>query len=97
MQKAYCIVNILKTHDQAAFDEYVVGHIPSIAKFGGELLVKGDRGEVLERSWESNLIVIHGFPSIGECKAWYYSDDYLPWKELRQSCADVNVILTKGS
>jgi uncharacterized protein (DUF1330 family) len=98
MQKAYCIVNILKIHDQEAFNDYIVGHIPSIEKFGGgEFLVKGDRGEVLEGSWESNLIVIHGFPSIGQFKAWYYSDDYLPWKELRQSCADVNVILTKGS
>jgi len=96
MKKAYCIVNILKIHDQETFDEYVVGHIPSIERFGGKFLVKGDRGEVLEGGWESNLIVIHEFPSIGQFKAWYYSDDYRPWKELRQSCADVNVMLTRG-
>ena len=97
MQKAYCIVNILKIHDEEAFNEYVAGHIPSIEKLDGRFLVMGDRGEVLEGSWESNLIVIHDFSNIGQFKAWYYSDDYRPWKELRQSCADVNVILTKGS
>ena len=97
MGKAYCIVNILKIHDPEVFNEYVVNHIASVEKFGGKFLVKGDRGEVLEGSLESNLIVIHEFPSVGQFKAWYYSDDYLPWKELRQSCADVNVILAKGS
>lgn len=97
MPKAYCIVNIIKVHDQEKFGQYVAGHMPSIEKYGGQFLVKGDRGEVLEGSWESNLMVVHEFPSIEQFKAWYDSEDYRPWKELRQSCADVNVILTQGA
>ena len=96
MGKAYNIVNIIKIHDKEKFNEYVVGHIPSIEKFGGKFLVKGDFGEILEGSWESNLMVVHEFPSIEQFKAWYDSDDYRPWKALRQSCAEVNVILTRG-
>jgi len=97
MSKAYNIVNIVKIHDKKKFHEYVVGHIPTMAKFGGKFLVKGDFGEVLEGSWDSNLIVIQEFPSADLFKAWYDSDEYRPWRDLRQSCADVNVILTQGS
>lgn len=96
MSKAYNIVNIIKIHDQKKFQEYVVGHIPTIEKYGGKFLVKGDQGEVLEGNWESNLMVVQEFPSIERFKEWYHSEDYRPWKELRQSCAEVTAILAKG-
>ncbi|CAB1075664.1 hypothetical protein D1AOALGA4SA_3477 [Olavius algarvensis Delta 1 endosymbiont] len=96
MGKAYNIVNIVKIYDQEKFQRYIDGHIPTISKFRGKFLIKGNSGEVLEGNWPSNLIVIHEFPSAEQFKAWYYSEDYRPWKELRQSCADVNVILTQG-
>lgn len=96
MKKAYNIVNILRIKDQDKFNQYVAGHLPSIKQYGGKFLVKGDQGEVLEGHWDSNLMVIHEFPSIEQFKLWYDSEDYRPWKELRQSCADVNVILTEG-
>lgn len=96
MKKAYNIVNILRIHDKDKFDQYVAGHLPSIEQYGGKFLVKGYPGEVLEGSWESNLMVIHEFPSMTRFKAWYNSEEYRPWKELRQSCADVNAILTEG-
>ncbi|PWJ42318.1 DUF1330 domain-containing protein [Sediminitomix flava] len=96
MAKAYNIVNIIKIHDTDKFQEYVNGHIPTIEKFGGRFLVEGYLGEVLEGSMPSNMMVVHEFPSIKRFKEWYYSEEYKPWKELRQSCADVNVILTEG-
>ena len=96
MGKAYSIVNIVKIHDKEKFNEYVAGHVPSMEKFGGRFLVKGDYGEVLEGHWEGGLVVVHEFPSIGQFKAWYDSADYRPWKELRKSCAEVNVLLTQG-
>ena len=96
MSKAYNIVNIIQIHDQKKFQEYVVGHIPTIEKYGGKFLVKGDQGEVLEGDWKNNLMVVQEFPSIERFKEWYHSEDYRPWKELRQSCAEVNAILTKG-
>ena len=96
MAKAYNIVDIINIHDIEKFDQYVAGHIPTIDKFGGRFLVKGDSGEVLEGSWDSSLMVVHEFPSVELFKAWYDSDDYRPWKALRQSCAEVNAILTEG-
>lgn len=96
MCKAYNIVNIIKIHDQKKFQEYVAGHIPTIEKYGGKFLVKGDQGEVLEGDWESNLMVVQEFPSIERFKEWYHSEDYRPWKVLRQACAEVTAILAKG-
>jgi len=89
-------VNIIKIFDKDKFQEYIKGHIPTMDKYGGKFLVKGYTGEVLEGEWNSNLIVIHEFPSINHFKEWYHSEEYQPWKELRQLCAEVNVILTEG-
>ncbi|QLI82024.1 DUF1330 domain-containing protein [Chitinibacter fontanus] len=96
MSKVYCIVNILKINDSARFAEYVAGHAASIAQYGGRFLVKGDAGEVLEGTLASNLMVVHEFPSEAQFRAWYDSPEYRPWKALRQSCAEVTVILSRG-
>jgi len=97
MGKVYSIVNIIKIHDQKKFNNYVAGHLDSIERYDGKFLVKGDRGIVLEGSWDSNLMVVHEFPSLEQFNAWYLSEEYRPWKVLRQSCADVNVILVHGN
>lgn len=96
MKKVYNIVNIVRVHDQAKFAEYVAGHMPTIEQYGGRFLVKGYPGEILEGDWPNNLMVVHEFPSIERFKQWYHSEEYRPWKALRQSCAEVNVILTEG-
>ncbi len=64
-------------------------------KFGGKFLVKGALGEVLEGTFPSHFIVMHEFPSISRFKEWYYSEEYRPWKALRQEAADANVILSR--
>lgn len=96
MKKAYNIVNILHISDQEKFNAYVEGHIPTITQYGGRFLVEGYQGEVLEGQWESPMMVVHEFPSLQRFKEWYNSEDYRPWKELRQSCSTVKVILTEG-
>lgn len=96
MKKAYCIVQILGIRDPEQFARYVAGHAPSIEKYGGRFVVKGSPAEVLEGTWPGSRVVVHEFPNIEQFRAWYYSDDYRPWKQLRQSCADVNVIVTEG-
>ncbi|WP_421865954.1 DUF1330 domain-containing protein [Motiliproteus sp.] len=96
MSKAYNIVNITAIHDQQKFNDYVVGHLPTVEQYGGRFLVKGYRGEVLEGEMPSNLMVVHEFPSIEQFRAWYDSPEYRPWKALRQSCATINAILTEG-
>lgn len=97
MKKAYCIVQILQINDPIKFEQYVEGHIPTILKYGGKFLVKGKQPKILEGQWEGNRVVIHEFPSFSQLQAWYYSEDYLPWKKLRQASAQVNVIITEGT
>ncbi len=96
MKKAYGIVNIISISDPNKFAEYVNGHIPSIEQYGGRFLVKGAVGEALEGEWESTRMVVHEFPSIEQYKLWYNSEEYKPWKALRQSCSDVKVVLVEG-
>lgn len=94
--KAYCVVNIVRIIDAAAFQRYVSGHLPSIAAYGGHFLVKGRQGQILEGEWPGNTIVIHEFPSLDHFYRWYHSDQYRPWKALRQQAAEVNVMVMEG-
>lgn len=96
MGKAYNIVNVVEVFDQEKFAAYVAGHLPTIEQYDGRFLVKGYAGDVIEGSWPNNVIVIHEFPSLDRFKEWYHSEEYRPWKTLRQSCAQVNAIVTEG-
>lgn len=96
MKKAYCIVNIVKVSDAEQFRAYVRGHVPTLERYGGRFLVKGQTGEVLEGAWPGNVIVIHEFPDMEALRRWYGSEEYRPWKALRQSCVEANVIITEG-
>ncbi|WP_028449865.1 DUF1330 domain-containing protein [Chitinibacter tainanensis] len=96
MSKVYCIVNILQVHDPQRFAQYVAGHAETISQYGGRFLVKGDAGDVLEGELASNKMVVHEFPSAAQFYAWYDSPEYRPWKALRQACAEVTVILSRG-
>ena len=97
MGKVYSVVNIIKIHDRRKFDNYVAGHLDSITQYGGSFIVKGAHGIVLEGHWDSSLMVIHEFPDRKQFDSWYGSEEYRPWKALRQSCAEVNVILVEGT
>lgn len=96
MKKAYCIVEIVRIRNAEQFARYVAGHTPGLEKHGGRFLVKGCPGEVLEGRRDAGRVVVHEFPSLSHFRDWYDSEEYRPWKELRQTCADVNVMVVEG-
>jgi uncharacterized protein (DUF1330 family) len=106
---AYSIVKV-SIHDVPKFIEYVLGHMPTLARYGGKFLaatlgapvqpevIESDLGSVLS-SFDPALpqvMVIHQWPCAKMFHKWYDSEAYAPWKALRHSASRAEVILVEG-
>ncbi len=91
----YSIVDVEVT-DEERFNHYVQGHQPTLERYGGKFLVAGGKHEVIEGEWEPHLVVVHQWPNRAAFRAWYDSEEYRPWKEIRQASSRANVIVVDG-
>lgn len=68
----------------------------TVAAFGGRYIVLGGAVEVLEGTWERDLLVVIEFPDRAAARAWYESDAYRPLRELRQGNVKLVALLADG-
>ncbi|MBL3619633.1 MAG: DUF1330 domain-containing protein [gamma proteobacterium endosymbiont of Lamellibrachia anaximandri] len=92
---AYSIVAVT-VRDPQLFQQYVDGHMDTLAKFGGRFLVAGNEFEIIEGAWPGQIVVVHEWPDRAAFHAWYASDEYRPWKAMRLAAASANVVLIDG-
>lgn len=92
----YAVIDVT-VKNQEKLKEYVAGHLPSIAQYGGKILCRGFDPAVVTGDWTPQLLVIHEWPSRGQFQAWYDSDEYRPWKKLRMEACDMNMVLVGGT
>ena len=65
----------------------------SIIAHGGEILVASDKAETIEGSWAPSWLVVIRFPSREQAQTWMDSEDYRPWKKLRQTASTAQAVL----
>lgn len=82
--------------DPARFREYVAGHLPSLARYGGRVLFRSDDNLAVEGAWRPPLLVVHEWPSEAAFQAWYGSEEYRPWRALRPAACDLELVLLRG-
>jgi uncharacterized protein (DUF1330 family) len=75
---------------------YLDAAMASAAKFGGSYIARGGETAVFEGEWEPNRLVIIQFPDMDSLKAWYASDEYTPWIEVRRSLTESNLVGLEG-
>ena len=68
----------------------------SAARYGGVYVARGGETLSVEGDWEPGRVVIIRFPTMDRLRAWYDSDDYRPWREVRWSLADARIIAVDG-
>ena len=109
MPPAYSIVKV-SVHNVPKFIEYVMGHMPTVARCGGKFLavtrgapvqpevIEKDLGLVLSSFDPAvpQVMVIHQWPCAKIFHKWYNSRAYAPWKALRHSASNAEVILVEG-
>lgn len=93
---AYFIADVEWT-DPGARAEYVRDFLPTLAPFGGEVIINTRDPEVVEGDWRpKGGIVVARFPSIEQARAWYDSETYRPLCELRLRASHSNSLLVEG-
>ena len=102
---AYLIVHRREILDPEQLKEYSRGINESIERFGGKVVVRADRFEVLEGEWhpgrkqddsEPERLTVIAFPDMPALKTWYQSDDYARLKSIRQKSAVTDVAAVEG-
>ena len=102
---AYLIVHRRDITDSEALKQYSHGVQETIEKFGGKVVARADRFEVLEGDWHAGRkgddtlperIAVVEFPDMAALKAWYQSDDYARFKEIRQSSSSSDVVAVES-
>ena len=95
MPYAYVVAQV-DVKDAEKFEDYRKLVPATIAKHGGEYLVRGGKFEKLEGQEPLGRMVMLRFPSYAQAKAWYESDDYAGPKAMRHAASSANAILVEG-
>jgi uncharacterized protein (DUF1330 family) len=83
--------------DEAQYQKYVQAVVPFIASFGGRLVARRAKVEVLEGEHDERPVVMFEFPNLDAIRAFWNSPDYVPIKKLREGVATLNVWAFAGS
>lgn len=86
-------VDVKNPEEYAAYREQVPA---TVAKYGGEFIVRGGKLESLEGAAPKGRVVILKFPSFEQAKAWHGSTEYAGPKALRQQHSEGRLILVEG-
>jgi uncharacterized protein (DUF1330 family) len=92
---AYIVVEV-EVLDPERYEDYKRMVPASLAKYGGNFLVRGGKAENLEGTWSPKRMVIVEFPAVDQAKTWWNSPEYAEAKALRQATAKTEMIVVEG-
>lgn len=92
----YVVIDVT-VKDLEKLKEYVTGHLPTIVQYGGRVLSRGFDPVVVTGNWAPQLLVIHEWPGREQFQSWYESDEYRPWKELREAACEMDMVLLEDA
>ena len=92
---AYVVVQV-DVKDPERYDQYRKMVPSTLEQYGGKFLVLGAPVETLEGSWHPSRFVVIEFDNTEQAKAWWFSAEYKPAKELRQQTSHTEMILVEG-
>ena len=79
-----------------AFEIYRTRAADAIHTYGGRYLARLGEVQLLEGSWNPNMIVIVEFPNLEQARAWYRSPEYALALEMHDKALSRNLILVDG-
>jgi uncharacterized protein (DUF1330 family) len=82
--------------DPAGMGAYAAAAGPTLAEYGGSILVLSGDAEVVEGDWPATQTVVVEFESVERAREWYRSPGYQAAAELRHAAADTNVAIVSG-
>jgi uncharacterized protein (DUF1330 family) len=95
MPAAYAIAHLRTPTLNEDVVEYLERIQATLDPFGGRFLVHGPQVEVREGEWPGTVVIV-GFPSLDDARAWYDSPAYQEILHLRTDHIDGSAILVPG-
>ena len=95
MNKGYLVAHI-RVHDEKGFEKFRQIAGPTIAEYGGKVLVRDPEPDVREGK-ESGIALVIEFENIETARKFYESEKYQDAKAVRELAADTDLILAEGS
>ncbi|WP_187435701.1 DUF1330 domain-containing protein [Bradyrhizobium hipponense] len=83
--------------DQAQYQKYREAVVPLMGKFGGKVVARGAKVDVLEGEHDTRPVVMFEFPSMEAINAFWNSPEYIPVKKLREGIATLNAWAFPGN
>ena len=80
-------------HDHEAYNRYKAAVKPMVEAAGGEYLTRDGQVDVLVGDWAPSRVVIFKWPNQAALDAFMASEDYQPWKKLRESVATTKTLV----
>ena len=90
------MISDITVRDRTAFEIYRTRAADAIHTYGGRYLARLGEVQVLEESWNPNMIVIVEFPNLEQARAWYRSPEHVFALEVRDTALSRNLILVDG-
>jgi len=72
-------------HDTEAYERYKQAVKPMVEAAGGEYLTRDGKVEILLGDWKPKRVVIFKWPDQKSLETFMASEEYAPWKALRES------------
>src|SRR5512140_211859 len=92
---AYLIARVQVT-DWDRYREYTQATPAAIERYGGKFIVRGGETPTLEGPPENGRVVVIEFPTLGQAKAFYASEEYTRARKLRAGAAHGQFIAVEG-
>ena len=83
--------------DEPQYQKYREAFLPFVAKFGGKLVARGAKVDVMEGEHDTRPVVMFEFPAMDAIHAFWNSPEYVPVKKLRDGAAIANVWAFPGT
>ena len=95
MNKGYLVAH-LRVHDEDGFEKFKQMAGPTIAEYGGKVLVREPNPDVREGK-RSGIALVIEFESIETARKFYESEKYQAAKAVREMASDTHLILVEGN
>lgn len=84
-------------HDHEVYDRYKATVKPMVEAAGGEYLTRDGKIETLVGDWRPGRVVIFKWPNREALDGFMGSEEYRPWKKLRESVTTTKtLVLVEG-
>ncbi len=91
------VVATMAIHDPATYREYTARTPPTVKRYGGKFLTRGQDVQTLEGATFTERMVLLEFPSLQHIQDWMKDPEYVEACKFRHAAATCRIIIQEGN